>query len=760
MYYDTRELRSITLLKKVRKSLSQQRLSEKEFLYACTSAISYLILSGESIAQDAIGSTRQIHNTQDRGEDYGLLVPGPLLSLTHHALRAPLEGLKPMELIDLINYVIDGLIGLITGIDYRHCKIVSGFAGIIFDRARYDVVDVSPNVADLTLGVRGQGIKYSFLMSGQIQDEQKELIRLKLNCNAIGARFAERFDDFPAPNHHQAFLIDAVSQEPGLSNPDQLINRMASEEIYAQMPGRSGHSGFYIMTRTSKGANAKSFRHSWNPYNENIEAVVAFNSYHQGSIKKCLFIVINNADRNNDQTLYINISDNPAIVSLDAIERSILAGSIYLSWRFNAPASSGMPKKVSNILNSQLRNGYRDVNGLCKVITRLPKDRRYLFNVNHHVNLGGFTAATEDFNSAELHDRLNARMPTCLYIIGNNGAGKSQLLGRLANEFIQRKKPATGITLSQSNRFPTAASEEYFKSFCLAQQARRQHIGKVPALFSRICRDARKLETLLACLKRLDFTQDIYLGAKPHSKKSARVDIDSLVSIGPDASENEAALRDIHLDSSTLVLVKKNDLNSYVFYSDLSSGEQNIITLLTLCIDSARPGMTLLIDEPEISLHVSWQQQLPHLLGLISENLHVSIVTATHSPLLISNAPLLNTHCYQLETGKLNHIAPEERRSVETSLVSIFNTYSPFNKEVYERCARLVGLTIKKRNSEFGINANELDDSLEQLASLADLVINSPVDHHGARYESDIELINKARLAIMAMRQEVANGPV
>lgn len=760
MYYDTRELRSASLLKKVRKTLNHQALPEKDFLYSCVSVVSYLIRSGNQISQEPTDNIRQIRLLRESGKDFGLSVPGELLTLTHHALRKPLQDCSTLEMIDLVNYIIDALIGLITGIDYRHCKIVSGFAGIIFDRARYDVIDVSPNIADLTMGVRSQGIKYSFLMSGQIQPEQKNLIRLKLDCNSINTRFAERFDEFPAPSHPQAFLIDAVSQTPGLSNPDKLINRMTSEEIYTQIPGRSKRPDFYIMTRTSKGANAKSFRHSWNPNNENIEAVVAFDSYHQGGIRKHLFIIVNNTDRLNDRTLYINLSDNPAIGSLDAIERSILAGSIYLSWRFNEPVLTGTPRKVASILNSQFRNGYRDVNGLCNAISRAATGSRYLFNVNRHVNFAGLTSLSEDHNSAELHSILDKNTSTCLYIIGNNGAGKSQLLGRLATEFIQRRKPAAGITLSQSNRFPKAQSEEYFTSFCLAQKTRQQHIDTVPGLFSRICCNPIKLETLLACLKRLDFTQDVYLGAKPHSKKRAMVDVESLVAMGPDATENEEALREIHQDSSTLVLVKKNDLNSYVFYSDLSSGEQNIITLLTLCIDNANAGTTLLLDEPEISLHVSWQLELPHILSLISEKLHVSIVTATHSPLLISNAPLLNTHCFRFEIGKLNYIAPEKRRSVETSLVSIFNTYSPLNKEVYERCARLVGQTINKRNSEAGVSTSELDDSLEQLKSLAELVTNSSVDHQGARYESDVELINKARLAIIAMRQEVADVPI
>ncbi|PRA27987.1 AAA family ATPase [Pseudomonas poae] len=764
MYYDTRELRSLSILKKIRRSPGLSAIPDKDFLYACAAVVSVLVLSGQPIAQDKDEAIRQIRHIRNRNHASGFSINDTIISLTHYALRPALKDLAAPELINLINYVIDVLIAHITGLDHRHCKIVSGFAGVIFDRARYDVVDVSPNIAHLTLGVRNQGIKYSFVMSGQIDSEQKKLLELKLHCNGIAARFAASIEVLPPPRDQRAYLIDALSQEAGLGELKTSINEMTSEEIYSQIPGHADASGFYILTRTSKGANAKAFKNSWSTYSQNIEAVVAFDSYHQGALRKFLFIIINNSSdpfSPTSRTLYINTCNNPAILSLDAIERSILSASIYLAWRTgDVPSPSGMSRKVASMLNSQFRNGYRDVNGLCAVGTRTRGYNRQLFNVNHHVNFAAHATATEDLNSAELHNTLASSHPTCLYIIGNNGAGKSLLLGRLAAELIEKENSATGITLSQSNRFPTSESSQYFTSFCLAQQSRHQLIATVPKLFSRICCDTKKLQTLLKCLERLSFTKEFYLGSKPHSKKRAIVDVESLIAVGDNALENQEVLRGVHLDSSTLVLVKHNDPDHYVFFSDLSSGEQNIITLLTLCIYSAGHDQTLLLDEPEISLHVSWQQQLPYILNIIAQDLHTSIVTATHSPLLISSAPLKHTRCYALDTGKLKHIEPMERRSVETSLVAIFGTYSPLNKEVYERCARLVALTIQKRNSESGVSVRELEDSLEQLKSLDALVKNSSVEKESARYDSDVDLIGKATLAIAAIRVEVEHESV
>lgn len=758
MYYDTRELRSLSILRKIKNTPSLLAVSEKDFFYACASIVSHLILSNQPAAKGRNESSRQIDEIQKRARDFSIPVNHELLALTHYLLSRSLETLNKIDLTDLLNYIVDRLIELITGLDHRHCKIVSGFAGFIFNHTRHDVIDVLPNIADLTLGVRDHGIKYSFLMSGQIAIDQKELINLKLNCNSILPRFVSDLDEFSIPNTDQAYLIDAISQEAGRSNQEQHINKMTSEEIYKRISEGSRDEGFYILTRTARVANSAKFKHQWSSHREKIEAIIAFDSYYQGRARKFLFIIINNTPNQRKQTLYINISDNPAIISLDAIERSILAAAIYLSWRFESSPPNNTPQKVTSILNSQFRNGYRDINGLCKTTNRTPAYSHNLFNVNKYVNFTHQTSPTADYNSLELIEKLSPKEAVSLYIIGNNGAGKSVLLGNLATQLIEEKRFSTGITLSQSNRFPNPKDEEHFSSFSPTKTSRNQLIDMIPKSFSRVCCDTNKLRTFLRCLELLSFTQDLFLGAKPHSKKRATVDIESLITISSDALENDISLREVHQDSSTLILVKKNNPDHYVFFSDLSSGEQNVITLLTLCIDSAKYGKVLLLDEPEISLHVSWQQLLPQILDMICQELQTSIVTATHSPLLISNTALEHTYCYVLEDGKLNYIEPKNRRSVETSLVSIFNTYTPLNKEIYERCARLVALTIQRRNSANPIKPEELSDSLKQLEELEETVKRSSVINQDNRHKSDLELISKARVAIMAVRDEDQHG--
>ena len=66
----------------------------------------------------------------------------------------------------------------------------------------------------------------------------------------------------------------------------------------------------------------------------------------------------------------------------------------------------------------------------------------------------------------------------------------------------------------------------------------------------------------------------------------------------------------------------------------LSSGEQHELVLLYDLLFRVRPDTLVLIDEPELSLHVAWQKQfLPDLLKIV-QAAHFDAVIATHSPSL------------------------------------------------------------------------------------------------------------------------------
>lgn len=69
--------------------------------------------------------------------------------------------------------------------------------------------------------------------------------------------------------------------------------------------------------------------------------------------------------------------------------------------------------------------------------------------------------------------------------------------------------------------------------------------------------------------------------------------------------------------------------------SDLSSGEQHELVLLYELLFKVSPNSLILIDEPEISLHVAWQEQFLPDLEKITSLAPFDVLIATHSPQVI-----------------------------------------------------------------------------------------------------------------------------
>lgn len=69
----------------------------------------------------------------------------------------------------------------------------------------------------------------------------------------------------------------------------------------------------------------------------------------------------------------------------------------------------------------------------------------------------------------------------------------------------------------------------------------------------------------------------------------------------------------------------------------LSSGEQHEVVLLYELIFNTRANSLVLIDEPEISLHITWQKEFLKDLLKIIELQQFQVIVATHSPSIIND---------------------------------------------------------------------------------------------------------------------------
>lgn len=89
--------------------------------------------------------------------------------------------------------------------------------------------------------------------------------------------------------------------------------------------------------------------------------------------------------------------------------------------------------------------------------------------------------------------------------------------------------------------------------------------------------------------------------------------------------------------SSTDGIAVKTDEGVMISLNDLSSGEQEIIVLFYKLIFESDVNL-LLIDEPEISLHIAWQKELmENLKSVVTLKKNIRVIIATHSPQIISH---------------------------------------------------------------------------------------------------------------------------
>ena len=69
--------------------------------------------------------------------------------------------------------------------------------------------------------------------------------------------------------------------------------------------------------------------------------------------------------------------------------------------------------------------------------------------------------------------------------------------------------------------------------------------------------------------------------------------------------------------------------------SELSSGEQQMLVLAYQLLFETSPGTLLLVDEPELSLHVGWQSSFVDDISAMGQDRGLQFLLASHSPVLI-----------------------------------------------------------------------------------------------------------------------------
>ncbi|WP_434568402.1 AAA family ATPase [Pseudomonas sp. Z3-8] len=657
-------------------------------------------------------------------------------SLLHEAENL----IEPGEDADfLITHLAAKAVSLALGIDYRHPKLVAALVGTIQSTLSTPLFEAIPSTAELSLGLLGDYPQDSFPMSDDVTQHQWDLISIRLAAMDIRPNFIA-FKNHRRPAQ-STVLLDAPYPDPtrmlyGLQNmlDDEVQGRLVLIHNWTRANMGDTWSRLYALIENRA----------------QVEAVIAFSSLPTVS-DYCTAIIINTAPIQRE-TLYIDVSlSNKSLPPLDGIERMLLAGCIYNLWQGRVAHShfEYLSSDVRRFLNSYFSAGFRPISRLCNAIERRPGNvlrtvltKRLLLKAAS----GESSRRTRSDNSKLIADVLERRgRPCCVYIIGNNGEGKSFLLTDIAYLLVEAGKRCVGLPLSHADRFPV--DDGTIKHLFEYKGARRTQITKE---VSAISSAPGKVELLRECLGLVGFRSLIYLILKSELSHD-RFGVPRRETL--DLS-NADDMRYFNRDRSSTCEYEVNFIREghrTISFDNLSSGEQSIIGLLIKIIASDADRPTFLIDEPEISLHVSWQQRLPRIFNLLSDRLNVSFVIATHSPILIANAAD-DDICYVSSIGILDEIPVIERHSVETLLMDGFETYTPHNREVHEQCAKLVASLISDANTPNAAIRSET--AIQKLKTFKTTIQKNGQGEDDERQATDLDLIEKTLAAIMMLREE------
>jgi len=487
-----------------------------------------------------------------------------------------------------------------------------------------------------------------------------------------------------------------------------------------------------------------------------LEAVIDFTSYKtDGSPLNLTAWVLNREKHAPNETICISIRPLlEDIKDVSTLQATWFATAVCELWASpNAfrlkPDLSNRMGPLKGLYHKLFDGGYDNVRGICEVIS---SDEALRGNVHakkhvHHARFSSFSI----LDTRPLVNLILKRekSPLCLYIIGDNGAGKSQLLSAMIGSLNDWEISTFGIAFGASDRFPLSRQNKENSRFKYlgartsagfsANRVERELVKSLLDLFS----DADKRNVFYRALEKLKFHHQLYLMPEGVADEVLRI---------PENTHRVIALSGLLGNKKKprgrmeLALLRE-DGQRIVRFKNLSSGEQQIIVLLAKAVSAAKRGAVLLVDEPEISLHTRWQQLLPKLFSDIARQISCAFVTATHSPTLIANATDSLSHCFLAKSQELTLLSRDQCHSVETILLDGFETYTPHNREIAERCAALVAKAIRAINQSQQPDFSVQEALLGELSALLEVMQESG-DKQNPRFQQDVLLIERAQDAI------------
>ena len=123
------------------------------------------------------------------------------------------------------------------------------------------------------------------------------------------------------------------------------------------------------------------------------------------------------------------------------------------------------------------------------------------------------------------------------------------------------------------------------------------------------------------------------------TKRKLRVfeDIYERIRLFKEILDEYFSFKEVRISAENGILIVDRDTSDNIPLSELSSGEQHELVLVYELLFKVTDGALILIDEPELSLHVAWQKRFISDIVKIQKLRKLSVVIATHSPQIIND---------------------------------------------------------------------------------------------------------------------------
>jgi len=160
----------------------------------------------------------------------------------------------------------------------------------------------------------------------------------------------------------------------------------------------------------------------------------------------------------------------------------------------------------------------------------------------------------------------------------------------------------------------------------------------------------------------------------------------------------------------------KNSFGNSVKIESLSTGEKEILNKAFFFFVNETKDSVILIDEPEISLHPTWQSHILKVYKNLANEFNNQVIIATHSAQLIASTPKKSLIILIKEDGKIkanNYNA--YGKDINSILVDIMGVENLRDIEVEKQIKKVKNMIFEDnyKSEEFKKEFEKLEDMLE-----------------------------------------------